>query len=165
MSSSAAGDGTLDALDIRILQTLTKQGRIGWRDLADTIGLSLTPTLRRVRRLESEGYIEGYTAILNEHRLTGSVNAFVSVTLERQSDSALSLFETEITTFHEVMGCYMMTGTADYLIQVVVRDLDHFQLLLRKLTALPHVAHVQTSFALKALIQRSSRVLNMTTAT
>lgn len=145
----------LDAADKKILRVLVQDGRISWRDLSDRIGLSLTPTLRRVRRLETAGYIESYTATLDEQRLIGSLSAFVSVTLERQCEETLGVFEQRIEAIEEVMSCFMMTGSVDFLMRVVVRDLTHYQSLLVKLTRIPNVAHVNSSFALKSIIRRS----------
>lgn len=144
----------LDAIDMRILAALVENSRITWRHLSDHIGLSLTPTLRRVRRLESAGYIEGYTATLDERRLLGGLSAFIQVTLEKQSEETLRTFESQIESIEEVASCFMMTGNVDYLMRVVVRDLDHYQKLLTKLTSVHGVAHVNSSFALKAVIKR-----------
>lgn len=144
----------LDSFDMKILSVLSSEGRISWRDLADRIGLSLTPTLRRVRRLENEGYIEGYSAILDEQRLKGGMSVFVSLTLDRQSEEVLAIFEREISAFPEVLSCFMMTGTMDYLLRIVVRDLAHYQLVLSRLTAIRSIAHVSTSFALKSVVRR-----------
>jgi Lrp/AsnC family leucine-responsive transcriptional regulator len=151
--------GQHDSFDRKILAALTRDGRLSWRDLSSEIGLSLTPTVRRVRRLESEGYIQGYTAKIDEARLMGKMTVFVSVTLERQVDDALSVFETKVAAFPEVMGGFLMTGGADYLLHVVVRDLDHYQELLSVLTRTPGVAHIQSSFALKAFIRRNSPLM------
>ncbi|UTP38295.1 Lrp/AsnC family transcriptional regulator [Phenylobacterium sp. LH3H17] len=142
-------------MDMKILARLAKDGRISWRDLADEVGLSLTPVLRRVRRLESEGYITGYVAQLDESRLAGSMSVFVSVTLERQVKDALTAFEAEVRKLPQVMSCYLMTGGADYMLRVVVRDLAEYQaLLLEGITNLPGVAHIQSSFALRPVLER-----------
>ncbi len=148
----------LDAFDTRILQILTTDGRISWRDLADTIGLSLTPTLRRVRRLESEGFILGYTAQLNERRLSGAIEAMVSITLERQSDEALTVFEKSIQEVEEVTDCYQMTGDYDYLVRVVVNDLEHYQALIANLSRIPMLARITSSFVLKTVLRRTAKV-------
>lgn len=146
----------LDNIDRRILRLLGEDGRIAWRDLAEQVGLSLTPTIRRVRLLEERGYIEGYAARLNEERLAGSMTVFVSVTLERQSGHTLSVFEQEIARIPNIMSAYIMTGGADYLLRVVVRDLAEYQRFLTDgLTRIPGVAHIQSSFALKPILQRS----------
>jgi Lrp/AsnC family leucine-responsive transcriptional regulator len=130
---------------------------LSWRELAERIGLSLTPTLRRVHQLEERGYIRGYVAQLDEGRLAGSMNVFVSVTLERQSEAAIARFETEIALAPEVMSCFLMTGDADYNLRVVVRDLDAYHLFLtRTLTRIPGVEHIKSSFALKTVLMRSA---------
>ncbi|AXQ28487.1 Lrp/AsnC family transcriptional regulator [Solimonas sp. K1W22B-7] len=149
----------LDKYDMNILRALARDGRMSWRNLADDIGLSLTPTLRRVRRLESEGYIEGYSAHLDEKRLVGAMSAFVSVTLERQVEEVLARFESRVADLPEVMSCFLMSGGADYTLRVVVRDLDHYQQLLSKLTRIQGVAHIQSSFALKSVIRRRAPIL------
>jgi DNA-binding Lrp family transcriptional regulator len=143
----------LDNYDIKILRGLSRDGRISWRDLAEEIGLSLTPTLRRVRLLEEAGFIEGYKATLNE-RLIGSVVVFVSISLERQDGQSLKAFEQEVAKFQEVLECYLLTGRADYLLRVVVRDLEHYGKLLDELTHINGVAHIQSSFALKAFVNQ-----------
>jgi Lrp/AsnC family leucine-responsive transcriptional regulator len=143
----------LDAQDVKILRMLSQDGRITWRDLADKIGLSLTPTLRRVRRLEKEGYIKGYAATLDESRILGSICVFVSVTMERQCENVLAEFETRIARIPEVLSCFQMTGAADYLVRVTARDIESFQQLLAELARIPGVAHTQSSFAIKPVVR------------
>lgn len=149
----------LDRYDVRILQRLTEDGRITWRDLAEEIGLSMTPTIRRVRLLEEAGYITGYSARLDEGRLVGTMIVFISVTLERQVREALDVFEARVTNLPEVMSGFLMTGGADYLLRAVVRNLDHYRDLLESLTQIPGVAHIQSSFALKSFVNRSAPLL------
>jgi Lrp/AsnC family leucine-responsive transcriptional regulator len=149
----------LDRYDLRILQRLTEDGRITWRDLAEEIGLSMTPTIRRVRLLEEAGYITGYSARLDEGRLAGTMIVFISVTLERQVREALDVFEARVTDLPEVMSGFLMTGGADYLMRAVVRNLDHYRDLLESLTQIPGVAHIQSSFALKSFVNRSAPLL------
>jgi Lrp/AsnC family transcriptional regulator, leucine-responsive regulatory protein len=149
----------LDSYDRKILNLLTVEGRMSWRELADAIGLSLTPTLRRVRRLEQNGYIQGYSANLDERRLIGALGAFVSVSLDKQSDDALAVFEARVREIEEVSSCFQMTGDFDYLLRVVVRDLDHYQTMLARLTRVPMVSHIQSSFVLKSVITRRGRVM------
>lgn len=146
----------LDTFDLRILRELAVDGRITWRDLAEKIGLSLTPTLRRVRYLEESGYIKGYSARLDESRLSGAMIAFISVTLERQVRDVLETFETHIVDLPEIMSGFLMTGGADYLLRAVVRDLDHYRELLEAITRMGGVAHVQSSFALKSFVNRAA---------
>ena len=145
----------IDSIDRRILRVLAVDGRIAWRDLAQRINLSMTPTIRRVRRLEEKGLIEGYAARLNEEQLVGSISIFVSVSLERQTDSALASFEHQIAKSPNVLSCFLMTGGADYLLRVVVRDLDEFQrFVVESLSRMPEVSRIQSSFALRSILQR-----------
>ena len=147
-------NSALDKFDRAIVAALRDDGRISWRDLAERIGLSLTPTLRRVRRLEADGVIRGYAAQIDEERLIGGMTVFVSVTLERQVEDILAEFEATVGAMPEVRGGFLMSGGADYLLQVVVRGLDHYQLLLRQLTRTKGVAHIQSSFALRSFVHR-----------
>ena len=147
----------LDRIDLKILAALADDGRISWRDLAQKIGLSLTPTVRRIKRLEDEGYIQGYFTRLDETRLAGSVSVFVSVRLEKQSTDYLAAFEREIVKAPQVMSCFQMTGDHDYILRVVVRDLNAYQQFLNStLTAIPGVATVTSAFSLKPVLLRSS---------
>lgn len=149
----------LDSYDMDILHCLTKDGRITWRDLAAKIGLSLTPTVRRVRLLEEAGYITGYFAHLDEQRLAGAMIVFISVTLERQVRDMLERFENQVSILPEIMSGFLMTGGADYLLRAVVRDLDHYRSLLDDLTKIAGVAHIQSSFALKSFVNRPAPLL------
>lgn len=153
-------NGQLDALDRKILHHLSQNGRITWRDLADSIGLSLTPTLRRVRILEERGYITGYFAALDERRLKGGLIVFISVTLERHARHALDAFEEKVSLWPEIMSGFLMSGGADFLLRAVVPDMDRYRELLEKLTAISGVANVQSSFALKAFVNRPSLLLS-----
>ena len=150
----------LDRIDLTILSELSKDGRISWRELGEKVGLSLTPTLRRVRQLESSGYVTGYSAHLDEARLVGGMSVFVSITLERQSQDVLDGFERAIAAAPQVMSCFLMTGDADYFLRVVVEDLAGYQAFLSStLTQLPGVAHIKSSFALRAVLNRQAPLL------
>jgi DNA-binding Lrp family transcriptional regulator len=147
----------LDKVDSRILQILAKDGRISWRDLAEAVGLSLTPTLRRVRRLQDEGFILGFTARFNEERLGVGITMYVSVALERQTEETLKVFERRIADVPEVMSCHLMTGQGDYMLRIVVSDLASYQrFMLDVLTRIPGVAHIQSSLAIKPVFQRAA---------
>ncbi|MCI3133544.1 Lrp/AsnC family transcriptional regulator [Phenylobacterium aquaticum] len=147
----------LDNIDRRILAALAEDGRGSLRDLAEKVGLSQTPLLRRVRRLEKDGVITGYGARLDERKLGYAMSAYVAVTLSTQSEEALAVFEREISRAPEVMSCFLMTGGSDYMLRVVVPSLDAYEhFLTRRLTRIPNVAHIQSSFALRAVIQRTS---------
>ncbi|HEX8613410.1 MAG TPA: Lrp/AsnC family transcriptional regulator [Telluria sp.] len=149
-----------DKTDLKILKELSLDGRMAWSALGDKVGLSLTPTLRRVRRLEEDGFIRGYAARLDEGRLAGRMSVFVSVTLTGQSEEIIARFEEQIALAPEVMSCYLMTGDADYNLRVVVADLDAYHhFLTRTLTRIPGVAHIKSSFALKTVLNRASPLL------
>lgn len=151
---------TCDKTDLKILKELARDGRMAWSALADKIGLSLTPTLRRVRRLEEDGVIEGYVARLDEGKLAGRISVFVSVTLASQSEEIIARFEERIALAPEVMSCFLMTGDADYNLRVVVPDLDAYNhFLTRTLTRIDGVAHIKSSFALRAVLNRASPLL------
>ncbi|KER67917.1 Lrp/AsnC family transcriptional regulator [Burkholderia sp. Ac-20345] len=153
-------DHDLDKTDLKILRELAEDGRLSWRELAERIGLSLTPTLRRVHKLEEQGFIRGYVAQLDERKLIGGLNVFVAVTLENQSEAAIKRFEKEIVVAPEVMSCFTMTGDADFILRVVVHDLDSYQNFLTKtLTRIPGVEHIRSSFALKTVLNRASPML------
>lgn len=150
----------LDRTDRKILKALVNDGRISWRELAEQVGLSTTPILRRVKALEDAGYIQGYTATLDEARLAGTLSVFVSITLDKQDADALVRFEEQIRLAPEVMSCFLMTGDFDYLLRVVTPSVEAFQVFLTsKLARIPGVAHLKSSFALKAILVRQAPLL------
>jgi len=149
-----------DRIDMKILRSLAADGRMSWRDLANDIGLSLTPTMRRVKRLEEGGYIVGYHAQVNEELMAGSVSVYVFVTLESQTKEKLEIFEREIAKAPQVMSCFQMTGDSDYILRVVVNDLNSYQeFLTETLTRIPGVAHIKSSFSLKTVLRRVAPIL------
>lgn len=147
----------LDTFDRRILDALQTDGRMTNSDLAEKIGLSPSPCLRRVRQLESKGMISGYVALVDPQTIGLSVSAFVRVRLDQQDDRHLHTFEAAISEFPEVMECYLMTGDADYQLRVTVESLNAFEGFLRnKLTKIAGVAQVTTSFALRPIIYKTA---------
>jgi Lrp/AsnC family leucine-responsive transcriptional regulator len=140
----------LDAFDIKILRLLRADGRLSIQALADGIGLSPTPTARRLKRLETEGIVTGYCALIDEEALGFETSVFVSVQLERQVDDALATFEAAIQRFPEVVDCWLMTGNRDYLLRVVTRSPREFeQFLVGYLTRVPGVASIESSIPLR----------------
>lgn len=130
---------------------------MSWRDLAERIGLSLTPTLRRLRRLEEAGIISGYSARFDEQRLGFGITMYVMVTLEKQTEETLKVFERRVADVPEVMSCYLMTGEADYILRVVVSDLQSYQrFMLDVLTRIPGVSRIQSALAIKPVFQRNA---------
>jgi len=140
----------LDTTDLRILNILQENSSISNLELASRINLSPSPTLARVKRLETEGIISRYVALADPHLLGLKVNVFVKVILERQGAEALAQFETAVSAFDEVMEVYLMTGDEDYLLRIVVPDLltlEHF--IVDHLTKIPGIKNIRSSFALK----------------
>ena len=139
----------LDPIDRRILGELQSNGRISNVDLAEAVGLSPSPCLRRVRDLESAGVIDRYAAIIDQNAAGRSLSVFVQVTLERQIETALDAFERSVSERPEVMECYLMTGDSDYLLRVVVADVSAYEVFLKDhLTRIPGVSAIKSSFAL-----------------
>jgi Lrp/AsnC family transcriptional regulator, leucine-responsive regulatory protein len=147
----------IDTIDRKILTLLQANGRITNQELADTVGLSPSPCLRRVRQLEQEGVIANYVALLDPGAVGLGVTAFVRVRLGAQDDIQLARFESAIADFSEVMECYLMTGDSDYQIRVLVSSLEEFEDFLRqKLTRIPGVSQVTSSFALRPIVYRTA---------
>lgn len=142
----------LDAIDRRILRVLAEDARITWNDLASKVGLSVTPTLRRVRIMEKNGLIIGYKVILDERKLIGSIGVIIGITLDKQIRTVLKRFETNVANMPEVVFGALMSGSQDYLLKAFVRDLPHYQDLLERLTNVDGVAHIQSSFMIKAFV-------------
>lgn len=148
--SNNSKDNSLDDLDLRILSRLQKDARITNVSLAESVNLSPAPCLRRVRELEKSGIIKSYTTLLDPEKLGWDVSVFIEVRLERQVESDLRIFEEIIERFPEVMECYLMTGTSDYLLRVVAKDLKSLQTFITdKLAGTPNVANLRSSIALK----------------
>ncbi|MEE2982315.1 MAG: Lrp/AsnC family transcriptional regulator [Pseudomonadota bacterium] len=152
----------LDRIDYGILHHLQNDGRIANTELAERIGLSPSPCLRRVKALEQQGVIKRYVAIVDSNAVGFGISAFVSVSLNTQEKPALDEFQSQIVTYPEVMECYLMTGTSDYLLRVVLPDLESYErFLMEKLTKISVIANIQTSFALKPLVQRTELPLQI----
>jgi len=147
----------LDAIDRQILETLQNDSRISNVTLAKKVGLSPSPCLRRCGALEESGVIRGYATLVDAEAVGLPVSIFISVTLEKQIEPALEIFEAEIRARPEVMECYLMTGDADYLLRVVTSDLGAYErFLLEHLTRIPGVASIKSSFALKQVAYRTA---------
>jgi DNA-binding Lrp family transcriptional regulator len=134
----------LDAMDLRILAELQADGRITNVELAQRVGLSAPPCLRRVRRLEEAGVIRGYHAELDPAALDFDVTFFAIVGLESQKQAVLDAFEAEVTAWPEVRECHMIRGGGDFLLRLVARDTAHENELTARLTGAATVLRVQT---------------------
>ncbi|ESQ17143.1 MAG TPA: Lrp/AsnC family transcriptional regulator [Chromatiaceae bacterium] len=148
----------IDKYDKRILEILQHEGRISNQELADRIGLSPSPCLRRVRALEDSGIIEGYCALLDAKKLGLNLMAFLSISLDRHTPERFANFDAIVTDLPEVLECSLITGRdADYQLKVVVRDMDAYQhLLLNKLTRIEGVSGVHSSFVLRQVVERTA---------
>ena len=140
----------LDDLDRKILEYLQSDGRMSLADLADKVGLSPSPCLRRVRNLERVGVISRYVAVLDQRAVGLPVSVFVSIKLEKQKQESLDRFAKAIARWPEVLECYLMTGPRDYWLRVVVPDLAAYERFVKqKLTRLEGIASIESSFALE----------------
>ena len=141
---------SIGAIDKKILIALQTDGRMSLADLSERVGLSPSPCLRRIRLLEKAGVISRYVAVLDQDVVGLPVSVFVSIKLERQREEALEKFSKAIARWPEVLECYLMTGTRDFLLRVVAADLASYERFLKeKLTRLDSVASIESSFALK----------------
>lgn len=146
----------LDNRDKKIISILQKTATISNAELAEKVGLSPSPCLRRVKRLEQEGFITAYRAEVNRKKLGYPVMAFVSLTLSRQAEEDLEFIEMQLKELPEVINCYLMTGTSDYLLQVLAKSLDDYNAFIRQyITKLPNIQHIHTSFALKNISENT----------
>lgn len=141
-----------DKYDRLILEIIQQQGRISNQELAEAINLSPSPCLRRVRQLEEAGFIDGYVALLDAKKLGLTLLSFMQISMDKHTPERFKHFETEIAKCSEVLECHLVTGqTADYLLKVIIQDMDGFQhFLLNKLTPIDGVSGVQSSFVLKS---------------
>src|SRR5574343_821221 len=148
----------LDRIDRQILDVLQQDGRIANQDLADRVGLSPSPCLRRVRALEEGGMLTGYRALLDAKKLGLSLMALVHISMDQHTPERFANFEASVRVLPEVLECLLITGqAADYQLKLWVRDMDHFQsLLLGKLTRIAGVTGVHSSFVLQHVIARTS---------
>jgi Lrp/AsnC family leucine-responsive transcriptional regulator len=147
----------LDATDCRILTVLQRQGRITNAELSERVNLSPSACHRRVQRLEEEGFITGYVALVDARRLDRPTTVYVEITLQGQADELLDAFEREVRRVPEVLECHLMAGSADYLLKVTARDTEDFARIHRQyLARLPGVAQMHSSFSLRTVLQTTA---------
>ncbi len=147
----------LDPTDRRILQVLQREGRISNADLAERIALSPSACHRRVQRLETEGFISAYVALVDARRIGKPTTVFVEITLNGQSDEVLDAFERAVARIPDVLECHLMAGSADFLLKLMVEDTEDFARIHRqKLARLPGVQGMQSSFALRTVFKTTA---------
>ena len=143
----------LDATDRRILSVLQKRGRITNAELSEEVNLSPSACHRRVQRLEDEGFIAGFVALLDQRKLGKPTTVFVEITLQSQAEDLLDAFEREVARVPDLLECHLMAGTADYLLKIIAEDTEDFARIHRRfLSRLPGVRQMQSSFALRTVV-------------
>lgn len=147
----------LDNVDISILTELQDDGRLTNAELAERVGLSASACHRRVKTLENSGVVDRYVAILSEEALGRGITVYVQVTLDNQKRDTLQVFEDAVRDVPEVMECYLMSGEADYLVRVLVRDANDYERVHREvLSSLPGVARLVSSFTIRRVFSRTN---------
>lgn len=142
----------LDAIDCRIVASLQADARLSNIDLAERVGLSPSPCLRRVKRLEREGYIDAYRAVLHRERVGLGFSVFIAVKIEGHANERALAFEKAILAMPEVVALHLVSGEADYFLEVVVPDLEHYrEFLVTKLLDLAIVREVRSNIAIQTL--------------
>jgi Lrp/AsnC family leucine-responsive transcriptional regulator len=138
----------IDQIDRKIIAELLNNGRLNNQELSEKVALSPSPCLRRVRQLENKKIIHGYTAIADQDACGLPITAFVSVRMEKQNQESIEILERGIVALDEVIACYLMSGTSDYLLHVLSPSLKHYESFIRdKLTRIPGMGTVETHFA------------------
>ena len=157
----------IDRYDQQILDILQAEGRIHNQDLADRIGLSPSPCLRRVRALEESGLIVGYRALLDAKKLGLTLTALIHISMDKHTPERFANFEATVGLLPEVLECLLITGqNADYQLKVAVRDMDHYQaLLLNKLANITGVTGVHSSFVLRQVLSKTALAVSTGTIT
>lgn len=152
----------LTKMDIHILSEIQNNARISNLELANTIGLSPSPCLRRVKQLEEAGYIDHYVARLNEQKLKLKLVALIQISMDRHTPERFENFESTVKAYEEVLECYLITGqNADYLLKVIVPDMEYYQdFLLGRLTTIEGVSGVQSSFIMRKVIDKTALPLS-----
>ncbi|MBF9035856.1 winged helix-turn-helix transcriptional regulator [Rhodobacterales bacterium HKCCE2091] len=149
----------MDAIDERILHHLQSDARLSHQDLAERVGLSPSPCARRIRKLEADGIITGYSARINEAKMGFGFSVFVSVRLDQQVDSRLDTFERQVRVCSQVVDCWLMTGSFDYLLRVAVADLHEFETFLTgTLTKIAGVASIESSIPIRRVKDQFARL-------
>ena len=147
----------LDATDRRILTVLQKDARITNADLSEQVNLSPSACHRRVQRLEEDGFIAAYVALLNARKMGRPTTVYVEITLQSQAEDLLDAFEREVAKVPDILECHLMAGSADYLIKIMAQDTEDFARIHRRyLARLPGVRQMQSSFALRTVVKTTA---------
>ncbi|WP_282031622.1 Lrp/AsnC family transcriptional regulator [Winogradskyella eximia] len=140
---------TLDKIDTQLLAILQKNSNQTTKSIAEELGMSTSPIFERIKKLEKEGYIEKYVAVLNNKKIGLKLTVFIGITLQGHTRSYLEKFVKEINNFPEVVECHRVSGNFDYLLKLVVEDIEAYEtFIISKLTLLPYLGNVQSLIAL-----------------
>ena len=147
----------ISEIDRRILRELQADGRISNHDLAQRVGLSPSPCLRRLRRLEETGVIRGYTALVDPKALGWTMAAIATIRLDRQNEDDIVMFEKAVSEWDEVAECHLVTGSRDYVLKVMTSSLEQYEQFIKaKIARLKCVASIETSFIMNSIKERRS---------
>lgn len=140
---------SLDAIDHRILALLQEDGKMNNKEIASRIGLSVTPTFERIKRMERQGVIQGYTAKINRNAIGKGLQVFCQVSLQNHQLETVNEFEEAVKALKEITSAFHVAGTIDYLLLIQVKDMDAYQQFLKsKITRIPHIAQVNSNFVM-----------------
>lgn len=152
MSMNDKSDSRLDSIDLRILEALTADGRLPLTDLAKRVGLSRTPCQNRIKRLQADGYITGFRAVIDPEKLGRNHIAFVEVKLTDTTERALKAFNLAVNDVAEIEQCHMIAGAFDYLLKVRTQDIVSYRAILgEQISALPHVGSTSTHVSMQSV--------------
>lgn len=150
----------LDVTDIKLLNLLQENAKLNTKELAEKVGLSITPTYERIKRLEKQGVIEKYVALLNGKSIGKNLTVMCSVSLKSHSKEMLSEFEKLIVKLPEIIECYHIAGNYDYLLKVISSDMEEYQYFLKNtISVIPNIANVQSFFVMSKL--KDSTAINL----
>ncbi|NOI67467.1 Lrp/AsnC family transcriptional regulator [Vibrio sp. 99-8-1] len=146
----------MDKFDQHLLELLQQDGRLSTVELAERVGLSASPCARRLKKLEQQGVIEGYSALLNRQKIGIAMTVFVEVSLSNHQAQSIDKFESEIVEMKQVVSCHVVSGAYDYLLEVVSQDLNDYELFIRQLQCVDNVKDIHTHMAMRQVKGRAS---------
>lgn len=147
---------SMDKFDQHLLELLQQDGRLSTVELAERVGLSASPCARRLKKLEQQGVIEGYSALLNRQKIGIAMTVFVEVSLSNHQAQSIDKFESEIVEMKQVVSCHVVSGAYDYLLEVVSQDLNDYELFIRQLQCVDNVKDIHTHMAMRQVKGRAS---------
>ncbi len=151
----------MDRTDKKILNILQQNARVTNKELAKEMGLSTTPVFERVKKLEKQGYIQNYVALVDNKKVDRNLIAYLSVKLDKHSKGHLLNFKNSVSRLNEVMECYQIAGNADYVIKIALRDMDEYaRFITEKISAIENINSIDVSFVLDEVKRQTAYVIN-----